>query len=249
RRFYGVQARGLYGDQEPHETFEEMADAYIEEIRTVQPRGPYFLGGFSGGGITAYEIAQKLEALGEEVALLVMLDTPVPEPPAALSVQDRVAIQKRQFADKGAGYFAEWAVTRWQWEVGKLKKRFDDVGSEQPTDTFHDEAIEAAFRTALTSYTVKPWKGSIKLYRPKLPIAFDLGNGRLLNAQRDYVHEDNGWRPFVGSVDIVEVPGDHDSMVLEPSVRVLARHIRGAIDEAESSRRTRAIDSATESAS
>lgn len=249
RRFYGIQARGLYGDQEPHETFEEMADAYIEEIRTVQPRGPYFLGGFSGGGITAYEMAQKLEAVGEEVALLVMLDTPVPEPPAALSVQDRVAIQKRQFADKGAGYLAEWAVSRWHWEVGKLRKRFDDVGSEQPTDTFHDEAIEAAFRTALGRYTVRPWKGSIKLYRPKLPIAFDLGNGRLLNSQRDYVHEDNGWRPFVGSVDIVEVPGDHDSMVLEPSVRVLARHIRGAIDEAESSRRRRAIDSATESTS
>ncbi|MFK8004041.1 MAG: SDR family NAD(P)-dependent oxidoreductase [Polyangiales bacterium] len=249
RRFYGLQARGLYGDQEPHETFEEMASAYIEEIRTVQPRGPYFLGGFSGGGITAYEMAQQLEAAGEEVALLVMLDTPVPEPPASLSVQDRIAIQKHELAQKGAGYLAEWAVNRWHWEVGKLKKRFDDVSSEQPTDTFHDEAIEAAFRTALGRYTVRPWKGGIKLYRPKLPIAFDLGNGRLLNSQRDYVHEDNGWRPFVESVDIVEVPGDHDSMVLEPSVRVLARHIRGAIDDAESSRRTRALDTANETAS
>ena len=54
RPFYGLQARGLYGDEAPHETFEEMASAYLEEIKTVQPEGPYFIGGFSGGGITAF---------------------------------------------------------------------------------------------------------------------------------------------------------------------------------------------------
>eukprot|EP00494_Astrolonche_serrata_P016437 UN16603 len=57
RPFYGLQARGLYGDHAPHETFEAMASDYIAEIKTVQPEGPYILGGFSGGGITAYEIA------------------------------------------------------------------------------------------------------------------------------------------------------------------------------------------------
>ena len=60
RPFYGVQARGLYGDHQPHETFEEMAADYIAELRTVQPQGPYLLGGFSGGGITAYEMARQL---------------------------------------------------------------------------------------------------------------------------------------------------------------------------------------------
>ena len=65
RPFYGLQARGLYGDEEPHETFEEAAADYIAEMRTVQPHGPYLLGGFSGGGITAYEMARQLEADGE----------------------------------------------------------------------------------------------------------------------------------------------------------------------------------------
>jgi thioesterase domain-containing protein len=48
----------------------------------VQPKGPYLLGGFSGGGLTAWEMARQLEAAGEEVALLVLLDTPLPMRPA-----------------------------------------------------------------------------------------------------------------------------------------------------------------------
>ena len=54
-----------------------MAEDYLNEIRKVQPQGPYFLGGFSGGGITAYEMAYQLKQQGEEVALLVFLDTSV----------------------------------------------------------------------------------------------------------------------------------------------------------------------------
>ncbi len=56
----------------------EAAADYIAELRQVQPHGPYLLGGFSGGGLTAWEMAQQLEAAGEEVALLVLLDTPLP---------------------------------------------------------------------------------------------------------------------------------------------------------------------------
>ena len=82
RRFYGLQARGLYGDHTPHETFEAMAADYIAEMRTVEPHGPYWLGGFSGGGITAFEIARQLMSQGESVSMLVLLDTPLPSSPA-----------------------------------------------------------------------------------------------------------------------------------------------------------------------
>src|SRR5205814_9685647 len=70
RRFFGLQALGLYGTHKPHETFEEMAADYLAEVRRVQPTGPYLLGGFSGGGITAYEMARELVQAGQEVALL-----------------------------------------------------------------------------------------------------------------------------------------------------------------------------------
>lgn len=76
RPFYGLQARGLYGGEAPHDSFEDMARDYLAEVRLVQPHGPYLLGGFSGGGIAALEMAQQLRRAGEEVALLVMLTRP-----------------------------------------------------------------------------------------------------------------------------------------------------------------------------
>ncbi len=249
RRFFGLQARGLYGDQAPHETFGEMADAYIAEMRTVQPRGPYFLGGFSGGGITAYEIAQRLKASGEEVALLVFLDTPLPSPPPRLSVRDRAIIQVQQLEQKGPAYVSEWAVNRWNWEMNKLRTRFEDAEPDRAADEFHDEAIEAAFRRALARYELQPWDGAITLFRPKLEVAFDLGNGRLLDHQRDYVFEDNGWSPHVGHLDVLEVPGNHDSMVLEPNVRVLAAQLRRVIEAAEDALRASSRERARAAAS
>ncbi|MGW6789411.1 amino acid adenylation domain-containing protein [Streptomyces chartreusis] len=71
---YGVQARGLAGTEELPHSIEEMAADYADEIRTVQPEGPYHLLGWSFGGMIAQAIACRLEELGEEVALLALLD-------------------------------------------------------------------------------------------------------------------------------------------------------------------------------
>ena len=61
---YGLQAQGLYGKATPHATVEEMAAHYIQEIRTVQPDGPYRLAGFCFGAILAFEMAQQLRKRG-----------------------------------------------------------------------------------------------------------------------------------------------------------------------------------------
>ena len=75
--FYALQSRGLDGAQAPHERVEDMAAHYLAEIRSVQPRGPYALGGSSSGGIIALEMAQQLRAAGERVDALILLDTHV----------------------------------------------------------------------------------------------------------------------------------------------------------------------------
>jgi amino acid adenylation domain-containing protein len=72
---YGIQALGLDGKAERHITVESMAAHYVEEIRSFQPEGPYFLGGYSLGGTIAYEVAQQLERLGQRVALLALFDS------------------------------------------------------------------------------------------------------------------------------------------------------------------------------
>jgi len=77
---YGLQARGLDGTGDLADSIEEMAADYIEQIRSVQPAGPYHLLGWSFGGVPAHEIATRLRAAGEEVGALVVIDTYPPKP-------------------------------------------------------------------------------------------------------------------------------------------------------------------------
>ena len=69
-RIYGLQARGLRSTSELPGSIGEMAADYIQHIRDVQPSGPYYLLGFSFGGILAHEIAVQLQAAGEEAAVI-----------------------------------------------------------------------------------------------------------------------------------------------------------------------------------
>lgn len=233
RPFYGLQARGLFGDSEPHGTFEEMAKDYIDEMLTVQSEGPFILGGFSGGGITAFEIAKQLKAMGHEVAEVIFLDTPLPfyEP---LSSVDRVSIHWQNIRKKGTGYFTEWAKNRYNWELQKFRKRFSEVDKGKADHDFQSERMELAFREALGRYHLEGLNIHATLFRPKLDVHYRLSGGRITNAVREVIYEDNGWPPYVGQLDVYEVPGNHDSMVLEPNVRVLAAKLRQCIDVAES---------------
>ncbi|MFF5307660.1 amino acid adenylation domain-containing protein [Streptomyces sp. NPDC013161] len=72
---YALQARGLDGTSEPAASLREMAADYVEQIRTVQESGPYQLVGWSAGGVVAHEMAVQLQAAGEEVSALVILDS------------------------------------------------------------------------------------------------------------------------------------------------------------------------------
>ncbi len=76
---YGIRARGLHGEEQLPATLPEMAAEYVAALRTIQPEGPYQLGGWSLGGVVAYEMAQQLVAAGQEVQALVLLDTTIPE--------------------------------------------------------------------------------------------------------------------------------------------------------------------------
>jgi acyl transferase domain-containing protein/thioesterase domain-containing protein/acyl carrier protein len=230
RPFYGLQARGLYGGEAPHESLVEAAADYIAELREVQPAGPYMLGGFSGGGITAYEMAQQLRAAGETVSLLVMLDTPLPVRPG-VSARDRALMKLQDFREKGPGYLGEWARNRIAWEMRRLRGQAREEAGE--AHGFHDTEIEAAFRRAVAAYGLRPWDGPVALFRPPPDLRWRVSGGRWVTSEREYVLEDNGWTPWLADLRVFEVPGDHDSMVLEPNVRVLAARIRACIEEAE----------------
>ena len=76
--FYGVIARGTDGKLDSHGSVEEMAAAYIQQIKTAQPQGPYFLVGECFSAPVAYETARQLLNQGDDVAMLAFLDARVP---------------------------------------------------------------------------------------------------------------------------------------------------------------------------
>ena len=230
RPVYGLQARGLIGDAEPHRTIEEAAADYIAEMRAVQPHGPYLLGGFSGGGITAYEMVRQLEAAGEDVALLALLDTPLPVRPA-LARRDKALIKAQEFRRKGTRYFGEWAGNRLRWEIAKRRAAGPRQADAAPE--FNNTRIEAAFRAAVAAYDLKPWTGSMVLLRPPLDRHWKVSGGRWVSAEREYVYPDNAWTAWAPALQVIEVPGDHDSMVLVPNVSVLAERLKACIERAE----------------
>ncbi|RAJ62354.1 polyketide synthase PksN [Streptomyces sp. Amel2xB2] len=75
RPFYGIQPRGWTGSEDILTGQEAMAAYYVDIIRAVQPEGPYDVGGFSLGGLFAYEVVRQLQLQDATVDTLVMLDT------------------------------------------------------------------------------------------------------------------------------------------------------------------------------
>jgi amino acid adenylation domain-containing protein len=87
--FFGLRARGVDDLVEPHESVEAMAAEHLEEIRKVQPRGPYYVSGSCVGGVVAFELAQQLRAGGEDVPLLILIDSNFPTRPRMIRNQLR----------------------------------------------------------------------------------------------------------------------------------------------------------------
>jgi thioesterase domain-containing protein/NAD(P)-dependent dehydrogenase (short-subunit alcohol dehydrogenase family)/acyl carrier protein len=228
RPVYGLQARGLIGDEPPHTSLEDAARDYLAEIRQVQPEGPYLLGGYSGGGITAYEMARQLKEGGQDTALVAMIDTPLPMRPP-LNRRDRTLIKLQEFKDKGPRYITEWIRTRIYWEIEKRKPQHAEAGVAD----FDNEKMEIAFRTAIASYQARPWDGTVALFRPPLDRRWQVSGGNWVSTEREYVFEDNDWRRHAPDTQVHEVPGDHNSMVLVPNVAVLAEALKKALDDAE----------------
>lgn len=117
--------------------------------------------------------------------------------------------------------------------VGVEKRRGEDIEEEDTGPQFHDSAIEAAFLQSVGTYQMQPWDGPLSLFRPPLMARWEVAPGRLVDKHKHYMFPDNDWTQYVPGVKVFEVPGDHDSMVLEPNVRVLASRIRRVLEKAE----------------
>jgi thioesterase domain-containing protein len=219
--FYGLQAKGIAGD-EPALSIEEMASAYIRAIRAVSPHGPFLLGGYSGGGIVAYEMAQRLRAEGFSV-LLVFLDTFHPAVrPRAPSRAERLEFF---VAEGGGAYLSRTGKAKLVRTIDQfannLKTRYFQWRGEPLPIALREAHITRAFDTAVHHYVTKPYDGAVTLYK-----------ARVTNACFDHVDRALGWADFIPQLEVVEVPGDHETVMNEPNVQVLINHLKGLIASA-----------------
>lgn len=92
---YGFRPKGIFINEKPHSSVEEMATAYIKEIKSFQPEGPYLIGGECVGGIIAYEMARQLLEQGEQISHLILMDTF--KPTLYFSLKERFTNRRRTY--------------------------------------------------------------------------------------------------------------------------------------------------------
>jgi thioesterase domain-containing protein/acyl carrier protein len=238
---YGIRAR-LEEGARFFSSVEEMAATYVRGIRRMFPSGPYLLGGYSGGGLIAYEIAQQLRAAGQEVSLLAMIDCSAPggarrshEWPTALFHLFKNAaywMVDDDFLNAGlgaaSGRLRSKAIT-WRARLrGALNRGTpEDVDVRHALGLWHypDNARDflEAFHRALTTYQPRPYDGTVTVIRSRTRrlVAFAPMN------------PDLGWQRLAsGGVHTRLVPGAHDTIIREPRVRKLADALSQSLNEA-----------------
>jgi thioesterase domain-containing protein len=226
--FYGIRARGLYGEANLPARLEDMAAEYVAAIRQVQPEGPYHLGGWSLGGVVALEMAQQLLAQGQPVGLLAFLDTTIP---SGTANQDFTAGEDRSGREYGLDLTLE--------EVGQLGadeqlpylfehiRKLGLIEAHAPMGVVQQFLgdLKRLFHSHLQlahEYALRPYPGRITLFRP-LEVPVDVGP----------TPEHRGWGRLAGAIDVYFVPGQHHTMVNEPHVQVLAERLRACLQQAK----------------
>jgi acyl transferase domain-containing protein/thioesterase domain-containing protein/acyl carrier protein len=221
--FFALQARGVDGKSSPHMSIEEMARAYIAEIRALRPHGPYLLAGYSGGGVIAFEMAQQLTALSEEVPLLVFFDTFHPQMPIRTVSPKQMLLRLR---NEGLGYIKE--IIRKRRERAdvareRLQIRMHVRGNKPVPHALRDRQLTDNFGQAAARYRPQPWQGKAILFRAE-NVPYIYGGGG------PYY----GWDSVImGGLKTVMIPGNHDTLLLGANAKVLMGPLNAALDEAD----------------
>lgn len=238
--FYAIRSPGQNGETAPLTSVQDMAQFYLEEIRTIQPQGPYLLGGYSFGGLVAFEMARQFKEQGQAVALLALFDCyapgslkPLPLPQIlwqhlrnTLSIKPDYVLKKLKTLKtrslyrllKGEtsknNYFQHLTSTQY----------FYNLINEFPNYTVEDlalwENLYQANLHASANYLPTVYEGKVTVFRVKTdsttsfhqPVA-DCGWSELSNQE----------------IEVFDCDGDHYTFVEEPYVQGLAKQLQGAI--------------------
>lgn len=231
--FYAIQAKGLSKNVQTDESIESLAASYIQAIKSVQPFGPFYLGGYCFGGIVAFEMGRQLLAAGEEIRLLAIFDG---YPPSFNPKRSKL-LNEWLFAFNFLRNLPFWI--RDYFQLSKLDRRYKnrriarvlgkrftrlmgfDIGLDRHDVVDNASSLAEQYQNvvesniqAMRNYHIKPFHGRIALFRSlgRIPGQIDK-SGR-------------GWRKLAARVDVQMIPGGHKILLKEPNVRILADKLK-----------------------
>ena len=229
----------VYGVERVEGPLEERAESYLDRIREIAGGRPVAVGGWSFGGALAVEVARQLRAAGDEVALVVLLDTVQPSEPIPDTLDEAEARWRRysEFAKRTYGLDVE--VPRdflaEHGEDGVLDMLLGALGAE--ANAMGGGVIEhqrASFvdNRILQSADLSAWAGvgaevPFVLYR-----AERMHDGAIeLEPRYEHIDPDGGWARIVTDLEVVQLEGDHLAMVDEPVVGTVGKHLARRLTE------------------
>jgi thioesterase domain-containing protein len=214
----------------------DLAAELVQQIRAIQSKGPYFLGGMCLAGHVALAIAQELRAQGEEVGLLALFDCRAPDyvgfrsgSGRAQYVRERVKLHLRNLLGRGREgalpYVRDrlrnlkWLAAAWTWTASyKFWQRLGRPLPNQLRDSFH-----LMRRAVLSSPPTQVYPGRVALFLSTTQRAKEL------NLDSGF-----GWSHVAGGgLEIYEAPGNHRDLLLPPNVAILARQLQTCLRKAQ----------------
>ncbi|RZS39249.1 phthiocerol/phenolphthiocerol synthesis type-I polyketide synthase D [Herbihabitans rhizosphaerae] len=206
------------------ESLPDKASRYVELLREIAPHGPYLLGGWSFGGLLAYEVAHRLTAAGERVELVALIDTILPK-----TGETDVVQRFQRFAEHIRDTYGV------DFEVPDSLRDLPEHEQIEHVMTTLATAVpdigEGALRHQRTSYVdarvaeryqPRPYGGRVVLLRATDP------HPLTTTLDSRYLRDDEalGWDDLCADLRVIRVPGDHVSMIDPPHVAVLADRLR-----------------------
>ena len=229
---YGFQSLGFDRPELSHLTIQEMAAHYIKLLRQHQPRGPYILGGWCYGGVVAVEMAHQLRAAGQKVAPLLLIETPAPTPPLTnvRYYTRRIGCLLRMKPQQWHTYLN----SKFQYYKGRRTAdamRFRRVDKAPDTESAvveqKNQLLEKLEHVYCTN--LRAWENYVPRFYPGKIILFNA-------AQQDpAIIQDPqyGWPALTSEIETHFIPGNHDTILMEPHVRVLAEKFNNCLIQAQ----------------
>ena len=208
---YGLQPRGMEGQDAPHETVNAMAEDYLEAVRGHQPTGPYHLCGASFGGLVAYEMAQRLKATGETVGLLALLDTYAPGYPAQPTLWQRARhFREKSWKDRFAAVSGK--------VLAPLTVDLEDIAGATMVESVRN--VTEANQRATEAYSPAPYADELLLFRASHhPEEFGAS----------FDEPTNGWRRLAPRVKVVGVGCSHARLLDPPAIHEIGEGLAAAL--------------------